>query len=416
MNKCGLFGLLFVVSSIVLSGVYSNNASAVSVFDDTYQNTDQVYLYYDDVGLQCTSQDYTLDWSTLVSTSVTGVTQTNVDNFTLALDSGRWGVSMDDVGYTSAIHIFYSTDDSLYLDWIQGGGSYRYIRANSVESLTFNLDGNCEPYMIASGSTSVVSSNDGITKNLFVYTDNPNYPIDYEGEAIPDSYTPPLVYDYIPNMSVVNIVDWTITLQDKNFNTFDNVPFTCNDGLTPVIEYQLINDDTSDLLDSGVYSPTVPYEFNSENYGVATQFRFIGIYDCGDDEGQPTFSSQANFTFSTTASGMFNPEIITGCFIDTFPFVDLENCLNNMADAIGLLSFNKLRIAGDGGGGGGGGGWGISQSCYNMQVLDDWINAPGMQLCPQFPTYIRDTVTPFITFLLGLFMVSFLTRQTERGF
>lgn len=405
--------ILFVTLSGVLFG--SSSVNAASDWDGLINVTSDLTI----TGPTGT-RNYNLDWynESLEAFEVCyGDTDPAVIEYSnlITTEGSNWAVVKVDemifivyaVGENDGSLNFYrdSNDDSQV--GISGAG-VKYIEIGRDEYCGNGTSNGT--YFATLGSNGI-----GLDSNTEIFLSNfpITYPPGYEGEIIPDSYTPPTVYTDKPDISVVNIVDWKITLQDRNFNTFDNVPFTCHQGLTPVIEYDLFNNDTNERIDQGVFSPTVQYEFQSEKYGIETEYKFIGNYYCGIGDDEPTFSHQTTIYFTSSEAGLYVSDIITDCVLDEFPFVNIENCMNNMADAIQLLSFNTLRLPG---GGGGGGGWGVSQTCYNMQVLDDWINSPNQQLCPMFPQYIRDIVTPFVTFALGLLMLNFLTKRVGGGF
>lgn len=94
------------------------------------------------------------------------------------------------------IHVFWTEDDSLYLDWDDptfGGGYAVMAKGNDLRTVLLDLHGAyypkpCVPFLSSyqtnASSTNVISDNLGHNKNLFVVTDYPNYPTGYEGELI----------------------------------------------------------------------------------------------------------------------------------------------------------------------------------------------------------------------------------------
>lgn len=236
-----------------------------------------------------------------------------------------------------------------------------------------------------------------------------DYPQDYEGELIPDTWqppTPPLTW--APDFQHVQSIDWKIKLQDRNFNTFDPVPFTCNEGLTPVIQYDLLNNDTSELLDQGIFSPTIQYEFQSEKYGIETEYKFIGNYYCGDAEDDPTFSHQTTYYFTLNASGTHVPDT-PSCFSDTFPYVDIDGCTAVVENLVNNLSFGTINFPN----------WSIqSDGCHTLGTIGDWINVPSSSrtICPQFSSTVRNVVTPFLTFVLAITIIGVLVTKSRNDF
>jgi len=90
------------------------------------------------------------------------------------------------------------------------------------------------------------------------------------------------------------------------------------------------------------------------------------------------------------------------CFQETFPFLDLESCTDNMKILIGLLSFRTITFAND---------WTGSENCHDLTVLGEWMGIPNYTVCPAIPQFVRTIVTPFITLALGLTTITFLSRR-----
>lgn len=99
--------------------------------------------------------------------------------------------------------------------------------------------------------------------------------------------------------------------------------------------------------------------------------------------------------------------LISQCVSETFPFLDIDACSRPIQSIARTLSFNKIQFAND---------WSGSSDCRNLVVLDEWLNLPSnYQVCPAFSSSVRDTITPFLTLLLGLLTIRFLgTRDQVR--
>lgn len=239
---------------------------------------------------------------------------------------------------------------------------------------------------------------------FFLSTFPVTYPTGYEGELIPGIPAPPL--DWTPNIELVSVIDWKIMLQDQNFNTFDPVPFTCNEGLTPIIQYILLNNDTSEEIDTGIFSPTVPYEFQSERYGIETEYKFVGAYYCGDNNDDPQFNNHTTYYFSVNASGVMLLDT-PSCFLDEFPFIDMNGCVLVIERFVSHLSFGTINFPQ----------WDISPNeCHALGPIGDWINVPvtSRLICPQFSATIRNAVTPFLTFVLGITVAGAIITKTSK--
>lgn len=388
-------------------------ASAVSEFDNSYQNVNTIEVeMLPPSGETCSSIDLITTWSLKVIDSTRHGTYASSFQ-TATTGDGRWGVTQEYSSSGTMTTVFWTEDDSLYLEWWSGGVQ---AKGNSLKIATLwngsSFGSSCEDVQIydaSSVSEYVISYTDGTRKNSFVYTDNPNIPEDYEGVIPPDTISPPTPpLDWKPDIQHVQSIDWKILLQDRNFNTFDPVPFTCNQGLTPVIQYDLLNDDTNENLDQGVMSPTIQYQFQAEDYGVETTFKFIANYYCGDLEDDPTFSGQTTYYFTLNASGTFVPDT-PSCFSDTFPYIDIDGCTSVIEDLINNLSFGTINFPE----------WEInSDGCHTLGILGDWINVPSSSrtICPQFSPTVRNVVTPFLTFVLGITIIGVLVTKSRNDF
>lgn len=237
---------------------------------------------------------------------------------------------------------------------------------------------------------------------------NRNYPIDYDGILFEDAVppTPNVPLSDVPNWYVLESKDWHIKVRDSNFNTFDNPAFLCDDELAPILNYTVFSgkhESGGTVLSSGVISPTVLIEFDvPEEPGWYT---ITGQYECGDNS--PAFSEIGYLEIEMAANGSHINQIFDECVTTEFPFVNFQGCYNNVMTFANMLAFNQLKFGTD---------FTPPNGCRNLVVLGSWINASTNTVCPMIPEYIRNVVTPFVTFLLGLLMVKFITRSTGAGF
>lgn len=274
---------------IVLSSVFYevSNASAASPFDTTYKSVDSMIL---NDGGACspalTPTDITTDWSQFITNSDNWNDPNNTTlqamrtSFLKAVDSGRWGVSINQ-SQTSA-YVFWTEDTSLALNW-SADSSTRTIGAYSTTDSgvhTVSISQLCSfglnKFGIMSFNYYTFHNIDGfydvakedlagtrIINNLFIYTDFPNYPDGYEGVIIPDSYAPPIQTDplidwwltdklvfnarYLDNLGIAN-TSWTW----KIFSADDNFQIT-GDPIYTSDEIQGINMFTYTFAEKGKY-------------------------------------------------------------------------------------------------------------------------------------------------------------------
>lgn len=408
------WAILFAMPFAILFGVLfgGSSASAISAYDDLVRTTDKL-----EINQNGYVQDITLDWySELLNNSDSTFQGTNPDIMRQCmserLDDGKgWAISQS--VFTSGIKqvVLVCASSQNEVATFEGLTPNRNVQvSNSIQCVFFSFSGALKLQCYSDYSYRIVLTETGVANEitpLFVNYDV-NYPVDYEGQIIPDSYTPPIVYTYKPDISVLNVVDWKITLQDRNFNTFDGVPFTCDQGLAPIIEYDLFNNDINERIDQGVFSPTIPYEYQTEKYGIETEYKFIGNYYCGSEDGQPTFSHQTTYYFTVTKDGLFIRETVEDCITSSFPFVDINGCISNLELLLNSLSFGAIKFPK----------WEFDTSgCRTLGTIGDWINVPSSSrtVCPQFPSSVRNIVTPFVTFVIGATILGAIATKSSRS-
>lgn len=209
---------------------------------------------------------------------------------------------------------------------------------------------------------------------------------------------------YKPSWYVSNAIDFKANIHDTNFNTFDANPFTCSEGLAPVLHWTIYDLDNVLTLDSGVQSATAQIDYQFPKGMPTTRYQVSGYYDCGStDPLQFDPDAPGTYEFEITSAGTLNVNLMDDCVTETFPFINIEGCLNNMTIVLNLLSFNTINFANT---------WAFSDSCRTLVVINGWLNLPpGYQACPQIPSFVRNVTTPFVTFALGLLTITFLARN-----
>lgn len=187
-----------VVSVLALTVLTTHNTSAASIYDEVYKTTDTLSLSNVSNGPTgaCSPVDYSTNWPELFDQASNPYSsqQTTLDNlkasFTVAQQSGRWGVSGFGDSTHSGIQIYWTEDTELSLEWQSSG----VVRASGygVKTISFVTqalwlgNSNCEPWARFALETypPYISSENGYTKNYLIRTDYPNYPTGYEGEDI----------------------------------------------------------------------------------------------------------------------------------------------------------------------------------------------------------------------------------------
>lgn len=454
-----------------LAGAKTANAS--SVFDEAYQTVKLPHQWEatnysgQNQSYDCSSaiNDFFLtgtNWSSFIHDRLAGqgITEQQMDiiqgSFNLAVDSpyGIWGFNMTKQAsgnQRDEMTIFWTrgydgVNQSLIWDESSGANPYQYVNldtgiANSSSSLGLKyIQVRCNglqfdtPRIVtnmASSSTGIIqisnnnilygnpNSDDellwGYTKNGFLSVPEGfdfNYPAGYEGEPILTEFEPPKEQlSFTPDFIRASATDWKVEIYDRNWFTFDDVrPFYCEGGLSPVIEYEIHNDDTEELITSGVYSPTVQLFYQHERIETDTEYRITGKYDCGA-ESNFEFTDTSSITYVIQSTGQLEYNVMQDCFIDEFPWFDYGGCVSNLQNYINLISFGSFKYdpyeVNN---------FDVPQGCHVISSIAPWLGLPAnYQVCPAFSENVRNVVTPFVTFAISLTALYGITRLTKEN-
>lgn len=306
-------------------------------------------------------------------------------------------------------------------------GHYRFV-VNASATQTCSFSSSPFPSLQCPGSTVVefygmcghIYSSDNclftnITAGSSVYISYPSngseiflmnfhiiYPDGYQGIYPPDTFTPPETSDEKPNWSISKLIAYQLTVHDLNFNTFDPSLFTCDDELAPIIHYTLssYSDGASGINMSGTQSSTVQFDFDLTG-ATPGKYRLAGKYECNE----PTnFTQTAEIFFQIDVNGNQSFNAFTDCFIETFPFIDFQGCIDNMLIVINIMGVkipSTLASLGEVPPG----------ECHTLTVLNNWLSLPNPTVCKQVPSNVRSIITPFVTFALGLMTIKFLAQR-----
>lgn len=397
--------------------LFSGSANAVS--NPVFTKTEELILKTSECEINASTM-----WAGAIMNS-TFITPAQKVMYNNAIEYGYWAVTQERISENEwNAYVDFKEDNRLQpnptLKLSNGTSQYTYYLEHSGgvghRGIFLNLNSECEVVATWRGDNifANVAGNPGTAEPDRLYNFLISTPVTLDTGIDPEwvgeinqEYTPPYILDWIPDINHVQSVDWKIKLQDRNFNTFDPVPFTCDQGLAPIIQYDLYNNDVdpNTPIDQGVFSPTIQYEYQAEDYGVETEFKLIGNYYCGDGEEEPSFSGQKTYYFTLNAIGTFVPDT-PSCFSETFPYVDMDGCTAVIENLVNNLSFGAITFPD----------WEVnSDGCHTLGPLGDWINvAPSSRtVCPQFSSTVRNTVTPFLTFVLGITIIGALISKTR---
>lgn len=187
MKRFLLLSLVIVASTFCSVLFAQSSVKATSIYDNSYQTTDTIEVNRS----TCSPIDITADWAIRIrdASRYSGAPWTSLEN---ALDHGRWGVTQFDDGSSKTVWVYWTEDDSLYLDW-DDDSTYVFAKGTGVKRAildTTNHSGStdCDNVNIidhdTSGGPVPVSDATRLFTNLFVYTDHINYPPDYGGTDV----------------------------------------------------------------------------------------------------------------------------------------------------------------------------------------------------------------------------------------
>lgn len=439
-NRLLLLSILLIPVAVGLSLVSGKPASAVSAYDDLIQTTSDLTMHQSTSTCNVDLSDTKHYWAELMTTvpASDGYAEIGTGENTWGVEvrpnsqdgwseKTFWAVTRaqysSDFGGNSQLSIQYTNDPNATVSFVDDNGSYAlkwnisegyWVRSTLVNiSSTSWHDQTCILQTVKgwnSGTGNIVHSPTSTISFsvLFVYASQIVYPDGYAGVVPPETHTPPTYSDWTPDFYVSVATDWRAQIHDTHFNTFDDSPFTCSEGLAPVLHYELWDKtDGETLLTSGTQSATFPiiYQF-AKNENISQSFRVVGWYDCGSSpEMQFNKSSFKDFTIKKDGS-LFTVGFET-CLKDEFPFVDLNSCRAGINDSLALLTFQGLNANNPS----------IDSvsnanpdSCYHLQKLGNWIHKPNASVCPAFSPDVRNTITPFVIFIVASTVFLFLTR------
>lgn len=263
------------------------------------------------------------------------------------------------------------------------------------------------------GSRPVDVFNDGYFayQNLYIRGNiNYNYPTGFEGNNYNSTYVEPNPpNEHIPDIKMRGFNNWQGVFADNNFSTFDEVPFTCVGELAPIIR--------GELWDMSA-SPTVKLDdFTASATGIFTldlpkitdearNYKIVSWYECDDDENVFPYNHHYEFTIDKFGN-LEQQTLTTSCLKDTFPYVEFDECMENVFGVVELLAFRNPNFGNE---------WALDTGdCATLAIFDEWLHLDNNVVCPAFSNTVRNLVTPFVLFLLGLSTIRIINRQQVNG-
>lgn len=341
-------------------------------------------------------------------------------------------LKFDDTWYTSTICSGVSYAG--YLDFMSINGNYlQTFSANSTGN-NFSLPDTLTQYDMAK------------LYPLFI-TGYIIYPAGYDGDEIrnepplppidPQEYYPRVSYTYYGD-KLVRATDAAVNLcipYDPEYIDNDVIIAegayytTCADFSLFNIEYKLIDDDTDVVVDTQILDRIdSTYEYNDLIKGNKYRLEVKYLYtDCGTECVSSSFNKPlyegATLAMSvimidttkgpfsglsdddvncTTENGVRTCDVNNGpeCFSLTAPYIDIPACLSDINVVVNNLSFGAISFVKVP----------SATECKTLGTIGKWLPLENKTVCPQIPKEIRDIITPFITFALGMIIVIMITK------
>lgn len=329
-----------------------------------------------------------------------------------------WGAYYMDGSYTGndgGSIIFMQFDPSTVFTvtpYMVGGSPYPqnyWLNADHpIQMVTMGLNPNagCR-YQLSTSSSSRIAMGSPNYKWLYLATNNITYPSDMSNSPIPGSLTPPTPPNTSqPNWSISNIINFKAHFSDSNFATTDQTyPVLCDDNTAPVLHTQLFSLDSSNnatKLQEWTTSATAQFDYDFGSSNATRNYRILGWYDCGASDSHQ-FINNGQLEFKVNPQGTQQFDLFTSCVSQNFPFIDVQGCMSNLQTVFSYMVFNQIQMPN----------WSFDGSCHQLTTFNDWLHLQNNNgyVCPQIPAAVRNVVTPFVGFMLGIVTIGILRRR-----
>lgn len=411
----------FAVLAFSLLGALLGAPSAnAGTMDDHYSKVGQISVHMSS-SPTCQNIDVTNDWASYILNAEKWDTNPNIQeayinqklSFEIAMQNGSWGVSEEVYPDNSnptqkQVWVYWRESGQISLNWYQGYGIEVYHEDLHVVAI------NCENTAVPTArpnypfQSAVVSRSNGLVRNYFVNNAVLNMPSDYNGDFVRDTdpSTPSggATIDEKPRVKMDTLVEWKASFSDQNFYTIDNPPFLCGDDFPPRLNLELWDKSLNNLVLSDVVSANSKLDYTFPNVTHNVEYEIVSWYSCTD--GTLFVEPGASFySFVIDRNGsLVNLPNVEACMTEEYPFVHMDGCLANMSVVTEALSFGSVKV-------GATNQWSFTDGCHQLGTVGEWINLEGQSVCPNIPASVRNVITPFITFAMGLMTVKFITKQ-----
>jgi len=278
------------------------------------------------------------------------------------------------------------------------------------ETETTHMSGNSANYGLKTTNYQDVDYIWGWGENYFTYgldTAGINDPLNIPApEPLPD---------LTPNIHI----NFKVTDKDIEYWDTTAIPPLDNSKMTCYWAF-IVNfgEGTGNILDEKVTSCTLHQFMNVSDYGLY-QIRHSVLGD-KDHNGIITYEETlADLTYNINidgqtfsggaAIGASDDNQVLKCFMQEPPYIFPEGCAKNMQLGLNkmLVGVGMITLPGD---------WQNATECHTFNTFDTWLHLPNNEktVCPQFSSTIRTAVTQFLSVALGMLVLGYVLRQSER--
>lgn len=397
----GILVLAGLITGTIGALLGAPSALAISPYDGLIQNTD-VLIYRDHNGNETDLTDH----ETLMAFVQDRCSVDDHLMLSAAMVNGKYSITYHPTStgmqYINLNYIPNKSDPSEYPvgNFNGSGGQQALTLDKGVYQLSLRSDfGGCLPNHGYAQHITYVGNL--IFKNTF----DINYPTDYEGQVPNGSSGGGQPLDEKPQIRMDTLVDWKASFSEQRFYSYDMPPFTCGDGFPPRMTIELWDKTKNVLILTEEVSSNSKLDYDFEKIYALKEYEIVSWFNCTD--GTEFVQPGASFyAFSITEKGVLGENVnMDNCLQQEYPFITWDGCTAMISRVTNALSFGTIKT---------GTGFEFSEQCRSLGTIGDWLGLVGENrvVCPVVPQNIRNIITPFITFAIGMMTVRFISKKT----
>jgi len=401
-KKCLSLLALFVLSSISLSVLSSTGANASSVYDGAIRQTETLSIISPNGAFNTSIADgQDTSWYHIAQESLCA------QGFNIAFQNGDYAVSqvIADPNYGSN----YGGAGGHYVvvtfDHNNNAGTSSFDISNSSSVFTTpnettqivirqqnngNISKSCTETQLYGFELPVLSSSGDVSAGLgtFVYLYryygfSVVYPPDYNGPT-PVDVNPVPPNSKKPDIYMSSMNNFVGTFSDRNFFTFDGIPFTCGEFVPQInVEVWTTHGESNEtLLDSLSTSASSQFNYTFPTSPQTNDYRIVSYYSCPE----LSFNEVSFYDFQINSSG----GLVAGipCTAELFCSLNIPTYGLTTAILAPLAFVAQLP----------------TQDCTPLNLPMPYLGDIYMPcMTPIYQTYLGTTFLIFQTIMVGLF-------------